>query len=94
MVSGRKLKHSIYEGILAADSGGNLWKDNFSAIANFVGSTDNRDQVINALRTLPGRNDAINVHELSQIMRGMKNNNGPAIMEYHLKSLSLHLSDC
>ena len=27
----------------------NLWKDHFSAIANSVGSTDNRDQVMNAL---------------------------------------------
>ena len=42
----------------------NLWKDNFSAIANSVGSTDNRDQVMNALRTVPGHNDVINVHEL------------------------------
>ena len=31
----------------------NLWKDHFSAIANSVGSTDNRDQVMNALRTVP-----------------------------------------
>ena len=29
----------------------NLWKDHFSAIANSVGSTDNRDQVMNLLRT-------------------------------------------
>ena len=28
----------------------NLWKDHFSAIANSVGFTDNRDQVMNALR--------------------------------------------
>ena len=27
------------------------WKDHFSATANSVGSTDNRDQVVNALRT-------------------------------------------
>ena len=32
----------------------NLSKDHFSAIANSVGSTDNRDQVMNALRTVPG----------------------------------------
>ena len=37
----------------------NLWKDQFSAIANFVGSTDNRDQVMNTLRTVPGHNDVI-----------------------------------
>ena len=42
----------------------NLWKDHFSAIANSVGSTDNRDQVMNALGTVPGHNDVINVHEL------------------------------
>ena len=37
----------------------NLWKDHFSAIANSVGSSDNRDQVMNALRTVPGHNDVI-----------------------------------
>ena len=42
----------------------NLWKDHFSAIANSVGSTDNRDQVMNALGTVQGHNDAINVHEM------------------------------
>ena len=46
----------------------NLWKDHLSAIANSVGSTDNRGQVMNAL------NDVINVHELRQILRGLKNN--------------------
>ena len=51
----------------------NLWKDHFSAIANSVGSTDNRDQVMNALGTVPGHNDVINVHELWQIVRGLKN---------------------
>ena len=30
----------------------NLWKDHFSAIANSVGSTDNRDQAMNALGTV------------------------------------------
>ena len=29
-----------------------VWKDNFSATANSVGSTDNRDQVMNALGTV------------------------------------------
>ena len=50
----------------------NLWKDNFSAIANSVGSTDNRDQVMNVLGTLPAHNDVINVNELPKIMRGLK----------------------
>ena len=45
----------------------NLWKDNFSAIANSVGSTDNRDQVMNALRTVPGHNDLINVHQRGRL---------------------------
>ena len=52
----------------------NLWKDHFSAIANSVGSTDHRDQVVNALRAVPGHNDVINVHELRQIVRGLKSN--------------------
>ena len=47
----------------------NLWKDHFSAIANSIGSTDNRDQVMNTLRTVPGHNDVINVHELRQIVK-------------------------
>ena len=50
----------------------NLWKDHFSVIANSVGSTDNRDQVMNALGTVPGHNDVIDVHELLQIVRGLK----------------------
>ena len=29
---------------------------------------------MNALRTVPGRNDVINVHELRQIVKGLKNN--------------------
>ena len=52
----------------------NLWKDHFSVIANSVGSTDNRDQVMNALGTVPGHNDVINVLELKQIVKGLKNN--------------------
>ena len=51
-----------------------LWKDHFSATANSVGSTDNRDQVMNALGTVPGHKDVINVHELRQIVKGLKNN--------------------
>ena len=50
----------------------NLWKDHLSATANSVGSTDNRDQVMNALGTVPGHNDVINVHELRQIVIGLK----------------------
>ena len=53
----------------------NLWKDHFSAIAKSFGSTDNRDLVMNALRTVSGHNDGINVHELSQIVKALKNNN-------------------
>ena len=52
----------------------NLWKDNFSAIANSVGSTDNRDQVMNALRTVIGHNYVINAHEQRQIVKGPINN--------------------
>ena len=37
-------------------------------------STDNRDQVMNALGSVPGRNNFINEHELRQIVRGPKNN--------------------
>ena len=42
----------------------NLWKDHFSSIANSVGSTDNRDLVMNALSTVPGHSDVISVHEV------------------------------
>ena len=52
----------------------NLWKDHFSAIANSVGSADYQDQAMNALKPVPGHNDVINVHELRQIVRGLKNN--------------------
>ena len=51
-----------------------IWKDHFSAIASSVGSTDNRDQVMNALRAVPLHNDVINLHELRQIVKGLKNN--------------------
>ena len=51
----------------------NLWKDHFSAIANSVGSTDNLDQVMNTLRTVPGHNDVINAHYPVQIVKGLKN---------------------
>ena len=52
----------------------NIWKDHFSAIANSVGSTGNRDQVMNLLGIVPGHNDVINVHHLRQIVRGLKHN--------------------
>ena len=66
----------------------------FSAIVNAVGSTDNRDQVMNALRTIPGHNGVINVHELRQIVKGLKKIRLLEMMEFHLKFISLHLSDC
>ena len=72
----------------------NPWEDHFSAIANSVGSTDNRDQVMNALGTVPDHIDVNNVHELRQIVRGLKNRRPLVLMEFHLKSISLHLSDC
>ena len=50
----------------------NLWKDNFSATANSVGSTDNRDQVMNALWTVTGHNDVINEHEQREIVKGLQ----------------------
>ena len=53
----------------------NLLKVHFSAIVNSIGSTDKRDQVMNALGTVPCHNDVINVHELRQIVRGLKNKN-------------------
>ena len=61
-------------GICGENNITNIWKDHFSAIENSVGSTDNRDQVMNALSTVPGHNDVINVHELRQIVKGLKNN--------------------
>ena len=58
----------------------NFWGDqyckpmesHFSEIVTFFGSTDNRDQVMNALRTVQGHNNVINEHELRQIVRGQK----------------------
>ena len=47
----------------------NLWKDHFSAIASSVGSTDDRDQVMNALGTVQGHNDVINVPSAAQVER-------------------------
>ena len=83
----------------------NHWKDHFSAIANSVGSTDNRDQVMNAFGTVPGNNYVINVHGLRKIVRGLKNkkaagNNGmPSeankfAAERLLTMMSIFLSCC
>ena len=85
----------------------NLWKDHFSAIANSVAeaSTDNREQVMNELRTIPGHNDVINVHELRQLVKGLKNNkaviNDGIQSEVHLFAserlltmMSIFLSGC
>ena len=49
--------HTFVGGTSGESNITNLWKDHFSAIANSVGSTDIRDQVMNALRTVPGHND-------------------------------------
>ena len=60
----------------------NLWKDDFNAIANSVGSTDNRDPVcMGALRTVPGHNKVIDVHELRQIVKIIRLL--LAMMEFH-----------
>ena len=67
----------------------NLW-----IIANFVRSTYNRDQVMNVLRTVPGHNDVINVHELKPIVRGLKIRSLLTMMEFRPKPISLHLCDC
>ena len=49
---------------------------------------------MNALGTVPGHNAVINVHELRQIERGPKIRRLLVMMKFHLKSISLHLSDC
>ena len=69
--------------LLATNSGRHFWGKQYCepmarsfqiTIANFDHSTGNRDQAMNALRTVPGHNDVINVHELRQIVKGLKNN--------------------
>ena len=78
----------------------NLWKDNFGAIVYSVCSTDNRDQVIITVCVMticpvPGHTDVINVHELRQIGRGLKNKKAVVCNDgIPLKSLSLDLGDC
>ena len=58
---------------------GILWKDHFSATANSVGSgkillaVGSGHQVMNPLGTVPCHNDVINVHELRQNVRRLKN---------------------
>ena len=72
----------------------NLWKDHFSAIAISVGSTDNRDQVMDALRAVPLHNDVINVHELRQIiLKGLKNKKATVNDRIPSEVYKMHLSD-
>ena len=93
------------EGTSGESNIADLWKDHFSAIANSVASTDNRDKVMNALGTVPGNNDVINVHELRQIVRGPKSkkavgNDGIPSEVYKFASerlltiMSIFLSEC
>ena len=77
----------------------NSWKDHFSAIANSVGSADNRDQIMNALRTVPGHNDVNNLHQIEErIVRGLKNNNEMKVYKFAserlLTMMSIFLSGC
>ena len=60
---------------------GRLWSEqyfetmeiSFSCNSKFSGSIANRDQVMNALRSVPCHNDVINVHEPWKIVRELKN---------------------
>ena len=63
-------------------------------IANFVGSTDNRVQVMNELKTVPGHNDVINTHELRQIVKGLKNDVAVGIDGIPSEVYNLYLSYC
>ena len=72
----------------------NLWKGHFSAIANSVGSTDNRDLVLNALGTVPVHNDVINVHEQRQIVSGLKNKKAVSNDGIPSEVYKFHLCDC
>ena len=66
--------------------------------------TDNRDQVMNELRTVPGHNDVINVHELRKIVKGLKNNKAVGnaripcevykLASERLVTMSIFLSGC
>ena len=68
--------------------------NHFSVIANSVGSTDNRELFMNALGTVHGHNDVINVHELQQIARGLKNKKAVGNDGILSEVSKLHLSDC
>ena len=58
----KKVSLPLTVGITSGKSNiANLWKGHFSVIANSVVFTDNRDQIMNVLRTVPGCNDIINV---------------------------------
>ena len=72
----------------------NPWKDNFCATANSVGFTDNRDQVMNELRTLPARTDVVNVHELRKIVRGLENKKAVCFDGISSKVYKFASSDC
>ena len=83
----------------------NLWKDHLSAIANSVDSTDNRDQIMNALGTVPGHNNVINIQNQRQIVKRLKNNKAVGndgipsevykfASERLLRMLSIFLSGC
>ena len=114
MISGRKLKHSIqrrnpchlqWEEFLGKAILQTFGKIISVQFAYSVGSTDNRDWVMNALGTVPGHNDVINVHELQQIVRGLKSKkavgNDGIPSEVHkfaserlLTFMSIFLSEC
>ena len=49
---------------------------------------------MNALGTVKGHNDVINVFELWQIVRGLENKKAVGNDGIHLRSISFHLSDC
>ena len=79
------------------------WEELLSGrvIANSVGSTD---QVMNAMGTVPGHSEVINVHELRKIVSGLKNkvdgNDGILYEVYKFESerlltmMSIFLSVC
>ena len=71
-------------------------KDHFSAIANSVGSNDNRDQVMNALGTVPGHNDVINVRTNKKAVgnEGIPSEVYKFASERLLTIMSIFLSGC
>ena len=64
------------------------------SFGNSVGSTDYQDQVVNALRTVPGHNDVINIHALRQIVKGLKDSKAVGNNGIPSKSISLHRRYC